>query len=72
MMFADFLIGELWLHIELNSKHRSPGCEVLEQIPASCCLVDHYTASCLKAMCSAGQFEAFQAVPIGSTRQVLD
>ena len=72
MTFTDFLIGERWLHIELNSKHRSPGCEVLEQSLASRCLADHHTTACLRAMGSADQFEAFKAVRLGSTRHVLD
>ena len=35
MTFTDFLISERRLHIELNAKHRSPGCEVFEQSLAS-------------------------------------
>ena len=72
MTFTDFLIGERRLHIELDSKHRSPGCEVPEQRFASRCLADHHTTACLRAMRSADQFESFKAVPFGSTRHVLD
>ena len=72
MTFTDLFIGEGWLHIKFNSKHRSPGSEMLEQGFGARSLADHHTAPCLGAMGPADQLKALEAVRFSTSGHVVD
>ena len=72
MALTDLLIGECWLHIELNAKHRPPGGEMLEQGLGARRLADHDTTTCLGAMRAADQLKAFKTISLCTIGHVLD
>ena len=72
MACTGFLIGEGRLHIKFHAEHRTPGGEVLEQHPAAFCFADHHTTTSLRAVRTADQFKAINAITLGAASGVLN